>query len=255
MDLIKFYFDNIGDEEYHYRFYDAIENLNKNEYYSFEINDVKDAIIKFKELCQPDVNYTDTNLICQFYLVTYYLHKNRYFIKEFPKILSNPPESLEEFAYTDIRKRLSSQGKSDNGIVRYKVRRDFVANLNFESKSNFIDVPDSINEMFIEISTRGSSFNDMSVDEKLKEIDNLIEHMLKKGDKFISLDYSSVCFNYLDDGIVKKYRKKLQCFRHASEDSIKERSSFSVEQKNFLIDFGITIIKAIYVLKNQMNNL
>ena len=101
MNLINFYFDNISDEEYHYRFYETIEKLEKDRHYSFEMNDIDDAIIKFKELCQPDVMYSDTDLICKFYLVTYYLHKNGYFIKEFPNILSNPPESLYEFAYVD----------------------------------------------------------------------------------------------------------------------------------------------------------
>lgn len=39
---------------------------------------------------------------------------------------------------------------------------------------------------------------EMSVDEKLKEIDNLIENLLKVNGKFVTPDYSSVMFDYVD---------------------------------------------------------
>ena len=51
---------------------------------------------------------------------------------------------------------------------------------------------------------------------KLAEIANLIENMLKKDGKFFSIDYSLGCFDYINGEIVKKYRHKLQCFRHSS---------------------------------------
>ena len=108
----------------------------------------------------------------------------------------------------------------------------------------------TINQKFIEISNRQSSFNNMSTDEKLAEIANLIENMLKKDGKFITIDYSLVCFDYIDEETVKEYRHRLQCFRHSSDESIQERASYSDEQKSFLIDYGLVIIKAIHdVLK------
>lgn len=73
----------------------------------------------------------------------------------------------------------------------------------------------------------------MSTDEKLAEIANLIENMLKKNGKFITVNYSTVCFDYVNEDIVKTYRHKLQCFRHSSEESIKERASYSQDQKVF----------------------
>ena len=85
----------------------------------------------------------------------------------------------------------------------------------------------------------------MSTDEKLAEIANLIENLLKKDGKFLSIDYSLVCFDYINEANVKDYRNKLHCFRHSSDESIKERTHFSNEQKSFLIDYGLAIIKAI----------
>lgn len=88
----------------------------------------------------------------------------------------------------------------------------------------------------------------MSTDEKLAEIANLIENMLKKNGQFLAPDYSQICFDYINEDTIKNYRKKLQCFRHSSSESISERASFTKEQKIFLIDFGLTVLKVIHVL-------
>ena len=88
----------------------------------------------------------------------------------------------------------------------------------------------------------------MSTDEKLAEIANLIENLLKKNGKFIVPDYSKLCFNYISDDIVADYRKKMHCFRHATDRAIEERKLYSEEQKNFFVDYGLTIIKVIHVL-------
>lgn len=57
MDLKKFYLKNVKEFDYHYRFFDAIQNVNvtynfltdKEEIndYKFEIYDVEEAITKF----------------------------------------------------------------------------------------------------------------------------------------------------------------------------------------------------------------
>ena len=88
----------------------------------------------------------------------------------------------------------------------------------------------------------------MSIDEKIAEIANLIENMLKKNGKFSALDYSQICFDYITGDTIKNYRKKIQCFRHAASESIMERASFTKEQKTFFIDFGLTILKVIHAM-------
>ena len=259
MDLQKFYFDNICKDEYHYRFYDLIQNANK-EYniftgyeektdIEFVVYDIEEAILKFKELCQPEVNFYDNEKKAWFYLVTYYLYKMGYEIKEFPRVLARPPIEPNDFTYGEIRNRIIARGDDENGTVRYATRRVFVANLVFEIKSNHIEINDSLNQKFVEISNRQSTFNNMSTDEKLAEIANLIENMLKKDGKFLYLDYSQICFDYINDDKVKKYRQQLQCFRHSSSEAIIERASFTEEQKMFLIDLGLSILKVINTLK------
>lgn len=94
MDLKEFYFSNIQETESHYRFHDSIKNVNRiynifDGYkevnnYEFEVYDIEDTITKFKELYQPEVNYSNGENRCRFYLITYYLYKIGYEIKEFP---------------------------------------------------------------------------------------------------------------------------------------------------------------------------
>jgi len=85
----------------------------------------------------------------------------------------------------------------------------------------------------------------MSTDEKLAEIANLLENMLKKNGQFVALDYSSICFDYVTNDMIKNYRKKMQCFRHSTEEAIAERDTLTENQKGFLIDYGLTIVNAI----------
>lgn len=258
MDLKEFYFQNIQEVEYHYRFYESIKNVNKiynifsgyeevNDY-EFKVYDTEEAITKFKELCQPEISFFDSEQKCWFYLITYYLYKMGYEIKEFPRVLARPPLEPSDFTYGEIRNRIIAQGDDDNGTVRYAVRRKFVANFAFELKSSNIDIDNSINQKFVEISNRQASFNNMSIDEKLAEIANLIENLLKKNGKFITPDYSKVCFDYISNDIVTRYRKKMHCFRHATDEAITERNSYTEAQKNFLVDYGLTILKVIYSL-------
>ena len=258
MDLKEFYFQNVTETEYHHRFCKSIEDVNfvynvftgaeEVEDYEFYVYDAEEAITKFRELCQPEVTF-DKEKKCWFYLITYYLFKNGYEIKEFPRLLARPPVEPADFTYTDIRKRLIAQGDDDNGTVRYATRRTFVASLRFEQKTSHVQIDDAIDQKFIEISNRNASFNNMSIDEQLAEIANLIEHMLKQNGKFVSLDYSSVCFNYLDETDITRYRKKMHCFRHSTAEAIAERKQYSDEQKSFFVDYGLTIVKVIHYLQ------
>lgn len=258
MDLKIFYFQNIQVDQYHYRFHDSIENVNmvynifhgyeEVQDHKFEVYDAEEAIAKFRELCQPDVDFCSSENKIWFYLISYYLYKIGYEIKEFPRVLARPPIDPSDFTYREIRNRIITQGDDENGTVRYAVRRKLVSSLNFEQKSGHIDIDSSINQKFVEISNRKASFNNMSTDEKIAEIANLTENLLKKKGKFNTLDYSTICFNYISNDIVTSYRKKMHCFRHATDDAIAERNTYSEEQKSFFVDYGLTIVKVIYSL-------
>ena len=115
----EFYLKNIQELEYNYRFCDFIKNENNiyNIFYgytevddsTFDVFDAEEAITKFRELCQPEVSFASDENKRWFYLITYYLYKMGYVIKEFPKVLSRPPADPGNFTYGDIRNKIIAQ--------------------------------------------------------------------------------------------------------------------------------------------------
>lgn len=262
LNLMKYYKENVLATDYYYKFYDCIIDFSntiinddlevlESNISQFDFFDDDEIIEKFKHLCQPNTDVTSKINMKLFYLICFYLYKNGYYLEEFPNILKRPPDNPSDFTYNEIRSKLLSMGKGSNGVVRYATRRTFVADLTFR-RNSYVFLEEDIDYLFEKISTRNARFNSMSENEKLKELGNLIENMLLHDEKFKKLDYSDLTFNYINDDIVKDFRNKVQCFRHASDEALEERQSFSNEQKKFLIDYGIIIIKSIYtLLKNQ----
>ena len=261
-DLKEYYLNNVSENEYHYRFRSYILASNKkyniffgeeeDEELEFLIIDIEEAIEKFKSLCQPEIQTFSKEQTCWFYLLTFFFYHNGYYIEEFPHVLSRPPNEPTEFTYTEIRNKAFALGLNVNGTIPYRVRRQIVAQLTFKTNGTTLDIGESIEEKFKKISTRNASFQEMALDEKLQEIANLIENMLKENGKFITLDYASVAFEYLSDETIKNYRKQMQCFRHSSEEAVAERRSYTDAQKNFFVDFSIVIVKTIHELKSRL---
>lgn len=109
--------------------------------------DPEEAITKFRELCLPDVDFSGSENKCRFYLISYYLYKVGYEIKEFPRLLDRPPITPSDFTYGEIRNRIIAVRDDDTGTVRYAVRRTFVARLTFEQKSTYVDIDDPIKSL------------------------------------------------------------------------------------------------------------
>jgi len=85
----------------------------------------------------------------------------------------------------------------------------------------------------------------MTNNEKLAEINNVIENILKVKDKWGTIDYQSETFGFLSDDVIIKYRNLIHCFRHGAEKAIEERNNFTEQQKEFLINYGMTICDVI----------
>lgn len=256
IDLRKHYLSTVKADDYHYRFYDAINNVNMT-YNVFEgpretadneflVYDDNEAIDKFRSICRPENEANDKVSRCWFYLLTYYLDSMGYYIKEFQSVLSRPPEEPHDFIYTAIRDRALKLGLDNtDGIVTYDVRRRIVADMNFIQRGTAIELGESLERTLKAISTHDASFCDCDVDEQLAQLCNLIEYLLKGRGGFRKLDYSTIALGYLDDETIMKYRKQIQCFRHAAADSLEERNGFNAAQKDFLVELGILICKTI----------
>lgn len=257
INLLDFYFDNIRKDEYHYRFYDTIKylvnesflyDLNNPDRKKFEVFDSIEALRKIVDLCEPSINdYTIVDK-CLFYTSCYYIYKSGYRIKQFPDIVNRPDENPFEFTSEAIKNKLLSIGKNDGYKVPWAARRAFASEFVLEETPGRSFKSFALDQKFIEISNRSALFSEMETDEKIAELNNMIENLLKKDGKYINLDYSSMTFSFLDDEKIREYRKVTQCFRHKSDESIAEKNNYTDLQKQFLIDYGIIIVTIIHEL-------
>lgn len=117
-------------------------------------------------------------------------------------------------------------------------------------------ISEDLDEEFRKISTGEISFVKMSLDDKLIQISNLIENFLKEDGKYIELDYDFITLGFIPEINIKNFRKKIHCFRHSTKESLKERNSYSENQKMFMVQFGITILTVIHkeLTNNNKNN-
>lgn len=138
----------------------------------------------------------------------------------------------------------------DNNLTDYDKKKiaeikHFIGNLEKENEEK-IEITEDLGKLIQKISTRNAQFSEMAIDEKIKEIGDLIENLLKKDGKFISLNYDRTSSGFIKESDIKEFRKKIQCFRHSSQDSIIERSSYTVLQKKFIVEYGIVVCNLVF---------
>jgi hypothetical protein len=245
MELLEYFLKEVDANNPYYQFREDIENGQVNifdntpiPYEKLYVSSSKEAINKFRILTQPQNSYgAEEN--CKFILICHYLYQNKYVIEEFPELLENPM-TLSEFAYNQVRTYLISRGIGNSNRVAWQDRRDLINTLKFKILENFY-VQSEINQLFQIVSTRSAEFQAMTNEEKLKEIANLLEYLLKDGKKFITLNTDSIYCGFISNDQITAYRKKIQCFRHSSMDSLVERESLK-DNIEFLISYGLAIL-------------
>lgn len=248
IDLRKEFVDNL--EKYDYYYYKFNNYLYNNEMNDYILFDISEIITEFKKLLYPynkGFSIEDETFI----YLCFYLYINGYYIEEFPNFLERPTDRWD-LSYNKIRSAIISNDGGYSGRVAWEDRRTFVNNLSFK-KNKSINVSEKIDVMIKNISTRNATFEEMAINEKLKEICNCIEYLLKKDGNFENIDYNFSC-GYLTDEIVKKFRNRLECFRHATVESLKERDNYTEIQKSFLIDYGILIINYIQLFYEKKSS-
>lgn len=237
MDIKKFYIENKSD------YYANKFNFSISLVDAFDIYDEEDAINEFKSMVEPyncrkecDELYGEEKFI---YLCNY-LDQKGYVIKQYPNFLRRPT-SRYDFSYVFVRNEIiKTTGSSP---VAWSDRRIYVSKLEFIKEDKY-NLSFELNKMIMNISTSNSEFRNMNDDEKLEAICNSIEYLLKEDNGFIKLNYEQ--YNGLiSDEIIKKYRNEIQFYRHATAKDLEERASIKKDKKEFFIDYGVMIIKAI----------
>ena len=242
--LYQYFNNNIKDDSfYHYKFFEWIE-LNFTFNNDFVFFDDQAIMSRFKILTYPSNEISEDESM-EFILLSFYLYNENYYIDIFPNFLERPT-NLKDFSYS-IREYILENGGSAGGTVTWASRRNMANSLQFIKKNNIsINISDNLKEIFRNISTRNAEYQAMSNDEKLAEINNVIENILKVNGKWIELDYQAVTLGFLSNEVITNYRKLIHCFRHGAEEAIEERKSFTDNQKEFLINYGTTICEMIY---------
>lgn len=166
------------------------------------------------------------------------------------QILKNEPEEKVATLITDLVEyyedfKLKKQSLTEYDKKKIYELKEYAKDLGKTNNEKII-LDNEIDEKMKIISTRNACFNQMTKDEKLKEICNMLEYLLKSKKEFISLDYETNSMGYLNGKSVAEFRKKIQCFRHSSKESIEERENFSEEQKDFLIEYGVLLCNFVY---------
>lgn len=237
IDTLKFFKENYDPKSYYSKFYRQLASIHDEQ---FVYLDRQEIIDRFRLISKPpETEYENDNN--EFLLLCFWLNKNGYAIKEFPNLLSRP-SSLTNFAYNDIRKYIQKE-RGSNGTVQWMDRRELCDSLTITTNATYQLLPDDIGEKIILISTRGAEFDGMAVDEKLQNLNNLIENLLKPSSKgsYLSLDYDEVFYGFISEEDIKQYRKRTQSFRHATEDTLRERASIPEEEKKLLAELGVFI--------------
>ena len=237
---LKEYFHKNRSDYYLYKFTFSSSNID------FFIYDENDAIKEFKKLIDPynqqsnpKYEHIDMENDEKFIYICNYLNENRYIIEQFPEFLKKP-SSRWDLSYNIIREELKKLNKYEDNIVPWSDRREYVKNIVFKKIDNY-KIDKDLEDIIIDISTTKNKFNLMSNDEKLQNLCNSIEYLLKKDKKFIIPDYG-VTYGLLSDEIVKKYKNIIQIFRHATKEDIEKRKEMPDFNKTFLIEFGLIIL-------------
>lgn len=262
VDLRAYFLQRVDNGSYYARFKPLVEDINtiynvfggteeRTDSVEFLVFDEEEAISKFRESCQPGREPYGADPKCWFVLLAFYLDSRGYYIEQFPNVLARPPIEPSNFVYDEIRNRAFELKLNEGNTIPFAVRRQIVANFTFKKKANSIAAGEGLEERFRKISTGDARFDELSVDEKLEAIANLIENMLKVDGSFASPDYPAVTLGFVGDSDVRGLRNKLQCFRHSHVRSLAEREQITSEQKAFLVDYGITVCKAIHVLVSE----
>lgn len=106
-------------------------------------------------------------------------------------------------------------------------------------KGLFQKIPTEIENKIKIISVRNAEFDNMTLNERLSELNKLLENLLTKDNKYFEVDYDQIFFERFNGESIKQYRKDTHIFRHASEEAVTRVKSMSDKEKAFLVDLGM----------------
>lgn len=221
----------------------------------YQYNDFNDLEENFKRTLEPKFDiknrlmYTDMTIDDnkEYEQILKWLLNNGYYIKQFPNVIQKQM-SLKRFAYDEIKEKIrKNEGYSFEDSIPWFERRKLINELEIIKKSNdtFFEVEEDLNTTINKIANGRGGLEHQTADDQLATLNNCIEYLLKKGGKFKDVS-ESVFYEFLNNTDIMKYRKDTHIFRHASTETLEEKSKWSNAKKQFYIRLGVIMVTAIY---------
>lgn len=216
---------------------------------SLEYIDDKQVITEWKSCLYP-ANVSFVSKIefekAKYYFLSYYLWSEGYSVKEFPSELESTL-GLENFADRVLYDATANKyGRDSNGNVKWRHRRLLIDSLSIIKKDTIITIEEKVDELIKNISTRSAKFEHMTTDEKLENIRNGYDHIIKLYGGFDKIDYHKLFMSFIEESNLKNYSKKLHAFRHGDAVALVERAVYTDQEKKYMIDFGITVLNRLW---------
>lgn len=253
MDLVQFFEENYieGENGYYDNFYFTLYTAFQG-ILNFSVNDIDDLISNWKSLLYPS-KFDDDDGEVFYGLLSFWLYKNGYHIEEHPNIFSKL-KSRSEVSNNDLKNatQLKFGANGQAGGVAWKDRRIYIDSLVVKkSNESLISLDADLESIISLVSSRNSKFESMEINEKLANIRNAFENIGKINGKYLQIPFDSLTNNFITPKQVLDFQSELQCFRHGEVTMIAKRDSYSYEQKQFFVDFGLTILKLAHLyIKN-----
>lgn len=250
IDLLE-YFDNHVEGTYYERFCDRIRSCDAEtavvfglepSILEFKLYDEVELEDKFRSICQPPDDYTSEDE-SWFILISFYFFHHNIYIRQFPKLFERP-RGLFDFAYIDIRQYAFDNNYTNGNMttVRWSIRRQIISELVFERSVQGVIPNEEVVNLINIIESNDNSWQEMTIDAKLAALNNVIEHCLKRDREFIEIpEIDNIC----DFVKCREFRIKTHCMRHGSQDALHNRSIMSNSEKQFLVDYGVSLVHLI----------
>ena len=257
MDVKKYFDTHFSKDEKKFAYYTDLLNLFDMDNFaetSCVVIDEDDLIRKWKECLTESVSEPVSNDVSyKFMLYSFYLYNNDYIIKEHPGLLKNI-KNYKDLSDTELKLATGSKygNKGNVGGVAWRHRRQYIDELSIVRKP-LVPIPpnEDIDSILSRVSPRNANFNEMPLDEKLAEIRNAYEYIAFENERFIQIDFKELSCGMISEENAKTFSKKLHAFRHGKENALQERSSYSKSQKEFLVDYGITLLHLVARFKKE----
>jgi len=216
---------------------------------SLEYIDDEQVINEWKSCLYPS-NISKVSEIAfekaKYYLLSYYLWSEGYFIKDFPSELDSSL-GLDNFANRVLYDATAIKyGRESNGSVKWKNRRTLIDSLTIIKKESIITIEEKVDELIKNISTRSAKFEHMAIDEKLENIRNAYDHLVKLYGGFDKIDYLNVFMSFIEESNLKDFSKRLHAFRHGDGAALLERTVYTDQEKKYMIEFGVIVLNRLW---------